>query len=110
MEGYSAQIKLIENDDPELKNIKYDATSKNTIVLTFSEQIQGSMSVTVQERSTGYSIVNTVTVSGDTVIITLGRIPDDGTYLQIYVHYNGITDLNGNESTISPVLSAFVNY
>ncbi len=110
MEGYSTQIKLIENGDPELKNIKYDATSKNTIVLTFSEQIQGSMSVTVQERSTGYSIGNTVTVSGDKVTITLGRIPDDGTYLQIYVHNNSITDLNGNESTISPVLSAFVNY
>ncbi len=110
MEGYSTQIKLIENEDPELKNIKYDAASKNAIVLTFSEQIKGSMSVTVQERSTGYSIGNTVTVSGDTVIITLDRIPNDGTYLQIYVHYNGITDLIGNESTINPVLSAFVNY
>jgi hypothetical protein len=110
MAGYSTQIKLIENKDPELKSIKYDSTSKNVIVLTFTEQIKGSMSVTVQERSTGYSIGNTVTVSGDTVSITLGSIPNDGTYLQIYVHDNSITDLNDNESTISPVLSAFANY
>jgi hypothetical protein len=110
MADYSTQLKLIENKVPELLNIKYDATAKNVIVLTFSEQIKGSMLLTVQERSTGNSIGNTVTVSGDKVSITLGSIPNDGTYLQIYVHYNGIIDLNDNESTINPVLNAFVNY
>jgi hypothetical protein len=110
MADYSTQLKLIENKVPELLNIKYDATAKNVIVLTFSEQIQGNMLLTVQERSTGNSIGNTVTVSGDKVTITLGSTPNDGTYLQIYVHYNGIIDLNGNESTINPVLNAFVNY
>ena len=110
MADYSTEIELIENKEPELKSVKYDATSKNVIVLTFSEAIKGSMIVTVQERSTGYAIGSTVTISGDTVTITLSSIPNDGTYLKIYVQDNSITDLNGNESTISPVLNAFVNY
>ena len=110
MADYSTEIKLIENIDPELKSVTYEAASMNVIKLTFSEAIKGSMIVTVQERSTGYAIGNTVTVSGDTVTITLNSTPDDGSYLKIYVQDNSITDLNGNESTISPVLNAFVNY
>lgn len=110
MKDYSKQIDLIENKDPELKSIKYDATTKNSIVLTFSEQIEGDMTVNVQERSTGYSLGSTVVVSGEMVTITLDRIPDDGTYLNIYVISNRITDLNGNESVLNPVLSAFANY
>ncbi|HKL98880.1 MAG TPA: Ig-like domain-containing protein [Mobilitalea sp.] len=110
MAAYTPQINLKENIDPFLKNIIYDSELKNVIILTFSEPIKGDMSVTVQERTTGYFIGSTVTVSGDKVTITLGNIPSDGTYLQIIVHNNNITDLNGNESKIDPVLSAFVNY
>lgn len=110
MDGYSTEIELVENTDPELKSIKYDTTSKNAIILTFSESIKGSMAVVVQERTTGYAIGNTVKVSGDTVTITMTSIPADGTHLIINVTDNSITDQNGNESTISPVLYAFVNY
>lgn len=110
MTSYSTDIDIIENKDPELVSIKYNATSKNVIELTFSESVKGTMFVSVQERSTGYVVGNSVSVSGDKVIITLDRIPDDGTYVMIYVQNNSITDLNGNESTINPVMNAFVNY
>jgi hypothetical protein len=110
MNPYTTQISLIENVDPGLKSVTYDPVAKNIIRLTFTEAIKGNIILSVQERSTGYAIGSTATVSGDTVIITLGGVPADGTYLRIYVHENGITDLNDNESTISPVLNAFVNY
>jgi hypothetical protein len=110
MTAYSAEIDFIENKDPELLSVKYNATLKNAIDLTFSEAIKGNMVVIVQERSTGNTIGSTVTVSGDIATITLDRTPGDGTYLVIYVQNNIITDLNGNESTINPVMNIFVNY
>lgn len=110
MDDYSTDVSLIENKDPELLSVKYDAALKNTIRVKFSEAVKGSMTVTVRERSTGYSLGNVVTISGDTVLITLSNIPSDGTYLLIYVDNNSITDLSGNQSTINPVLNAFANY
>jgi len=110
MADYTIQLNLIENVDPELKTLTYDATAKNAIKLTFTEAIKGSIVAIVQERSTGNIISNTVSVAGDTATITLGSTPADGTYLTIYVQTNSITDTNGNESIISPVMNAFVNY
>lgn len=110
MEEYTTNINLVENTDPELKSIKFNDKTRNTVELTFTEAVKGSMSVTVQERSTGYIIGSTVSVSGDKVIITLDTIPEDGTYLKIFVHNNSITDLNDNESIVNPVLNALVNY
>lgn len=110
MDSYSTDINLVENKDPELLSIKYDAAAKNRILVKFSEKIKGSMTVTVRERSTGYIIGSDVTISDDTVLITLSSIPNDGTYLLIYVDNNSITDLSGNQSIINPVLNAFANY
>jgi hypothetical protein len=110
MTDYTTPITLIENVDPVLKRITFDPTSKNTINLTFSEEIMGSMTVSVQERSTGNTIGNTVATSAETVVISLNSTPADGTYLRIYVHDNSITDKSGNESTVNPVMSVFVNY
>lgn len=110
MADYSTEINLIENTDPALKSVTYDPVAKDVIRLTFTENITGNIDVNIQERSTGSTISNTVTVSGDTATITLSRIPEDGTHLVIYVLDNSITDLNGNESTINPVLYTFVNY
>jgi len=110
MASYSTEIDLLENTDPQLKNIVYDATAKDIIKLVFTENISGTIELNIQERYTGYPIDNTVTVSGDTVTVKLGRVPDDGTHLVIYVQDNKIVDLNGNESTLNPVLYTFVNY
>jgi len=110
MDEYTANINLVENTDPQLKSIVYDATSMDTIKLVFTENITGTMTVRLQERDTGYIIDNTLTVSGDTVSIKMGRVPADGTHVVIYVLDNRIVDVNGNESTINPVLYTFVNY
>ena len=110
MDNYSTQINLIENQDPVLSSIKYDAATKNTIILTFTENITGSMTLTVKNHSTGITIGSTVAITGTTVTITLSSIPADGSYLDIYVQDNKIKDLNGNESTISPILYTFANY
>lgn len=110
MADYTTTIELIENKDPELVSVKYNAQAKNVIDLTFSEEVKGNMTLTVRERATGAVIGSTVSIEGKVVKITLGHVPNDGTYLNLYVQYNGITDLNGNESTIDPVLYAFVNY
>lgn len=110
MVSYSTDINIIENKDPEFKSIQYNATTKNTIEMKFTEAIKGTMVVNVQDRSTGAAIGNTITVNGDTVYITLSVIPADGTYLKIFVTNNSITDLSGNGSTINPEYTAFVNY
>jgi hypothetical protein len=110
MAAYSTDMDFIENIDPALVSIKYNATTQNTIELTFSEEVKGDMTVTIRERVTGNVIGNTVAVQGKIVAITLDHIPKDGTYLNLYVQDNSITDLNNNESTIDPVLYAFANY
>ena len=69
MEEYTTNINLVENTDPELKSIKFNDKTRNTVELTFTEAVKGSMSVTVQERSTGYVIGSTVTVSGDRLLL-----------------------------------------
>lgn len=110
MTDYITDLDLYENTDPQLKSISYDPVAKDTIKLIFTENITGSLSVLVQERSTGFSIGNTVIISGDTASIKLNYVPADGTHLQIYILDNRIVDLNGNESTLLPVLNTFVNY
>ena len=110
MADYSTELELKENKDPELVSIKYNAETRNTINLTFSEEVKGNMTVTIRERATGAIVGNSVTIAGKIVTITLDRIPNDGTYLNLYVQNNSITDLNDNESTIDPILYAFVNY
>ncbi len=110
MADYTKELELVENIDPAIKSIKYNSTTKNSIDIIFTEAVQGNMVVNVYERNTGYPIGNVVTVAGDTVTITLNTTPLDGTYLRIYVLHNGVTDLNGNESIISPELNAFANY
>lgn len=110
MADYTAKVSLSENVDPQLLSVKYNATTKNTIELTFNEAIKGSMTVSVRERTSQTILGSTVTVSGTKVIITLTSIPADGTYVNIYILSNSITDSSGNESIISPELSAFINY
>lgn len=110
MDEYTGEINLVENTDPQLKSVVYDPNLKDTIKLVFTENIQGNIIVSLQERDTGYTIGNNVTVSGDTVTITMDFVPADGTHVIIYVLDNRITDLNDNESIINPVLYAFVNY
>lgn len=110
MDEYTGEINLVENADPQLKSVVYDPALKDTIRLVFTENIQGYINVSLQERDTGYSIGNSVTVAGDTVTITMDRVPADGTHVAIYVLDNRISDLNGNESIINPVLYTFVNY
>ncbi|NLC18549.1 MAG: hypothetical protein GX757_04900, partial [Clostridiales bacterium] len=110
MDEYTGELNLVENTDPQLKSVIYDPVLKDTIKLVFTENIQGYINVSLQERYTGYSIGNSTTVAGDTVTIKMDRVPADGTHVVIYVLDNRISDLNGNESIINPVLYTFVNY
>lgn len=110
MADYITDLDLYENTDPQLKSISYDPVAKDTIKLIFTENVTGFLSVVIQERLGGFNIGNSVTVSGDTATIKLDYVPADGTHLLIYIIDNRIADLNGNESTLLPVLNTFVNY
>lgn len=110
MDEYIGSINLVENTDPQLKAVVYDPVLKDTIKLVFTENIKGFIIVRLQERDSGYTIGSNVTIAGDTATIKMDRVPADGTHVVIYVLDNRIVDANGNESTINPVLYAFVNY
>ena len=77
----------------------FDAVKANEIRLTFSEEITGTMVVKVTQTGIYNSeIGNFVTVSGNSVIITLTNIPVQNSYLRIDILENNITDLSGNQS------------
>jgi hypothetical protein len=77
----------------------FDAAKANEIRLTFSEEITGTMVVKVTQTGIYNSeIGNFVTVSGNSVIITLTNIPVQNSYLRIDILENNITDLSGNQS------------
>lgn len=109
--AYTSTVTLTDNMAPYLVSTVFDKATKNTIRLNFSEQIQGSMSVSVYQLGTNIAYSNTVTVLGNTVYITLSSVPTSGTYLKINVIASSITDLSGNAATISSSnLGAAVSY
>ena len=81
----------------------FDKNNPYEIRLRFSEEITGSMTVKVTQPvgSYNYEIGNTVTTSGNDVIITLNGQPSNNTYLRIDILDNKIVDVSGNQ--VSPM-------
>ncbi|NLO09304.1 MAG: hypothetical protein GX129_05480 [Clostridiales bacterium] len=90
----------------------FDKTKRNELRLTFSEDIAGTMVVRVTQIGPySYEIGNTVTVSGNNVIISLNGVPDNNAYLRIDIIENKIVDLSGNQSApMNPQLGVLVAY
>lgn len=97
---YSINVLLKDNTKPfYIAPPVFDKSKLNEIRLTFSEEITGSMLFKVTQQGIyNYEIANTVTISGNTVIITLSGQPERNTYLRIEVLENKIVDLSGNQS------------
>jgi hypothetical protein len=98
-------VELKDNKKPSFTGQTYEKSAKNLIKLNFSEQIQGTMIVRVTQiyQSGSINLDNTVTVSGNSVNITLTQIPINNSYLRIEILENSITDLSGNAT--SPIAS-----
>ncbi len=106
---YSTTVTLKETTRPELQGAPvFDATSRSSIRLNFSEAVQGTMTVRVTQAygSANIEIGNTVTVSGSTAIINLSSIPTANNWIKIDILTSTITDLNGNP--IVPMTSSMM--
>lgn len=102
--NYEGSITLKENQAPVyLDPPVFDTTTKNTVKMNFSEQIQGSLSVTVVQiyGSTQTTLSPVVTVNGNCATIGLGTVPTNGSYLKITIISNNITDAAGNKATFA---------
>ena len=111
--SFTQMVELKDNKKPTfLDPAVFDKTMMNAVKLNFSEPITGTMTVKVTQIGTfPIDIPNTVTVSGNTAIITLGSIPANGTYLRIDIIDNKITDMSGNQvSSMQTQLGVLVSY
>ncbi len=95
---FSGSVTLQENKKPYLVSTTFDRITMDTILMNFSEQIQGSISVKVTELTTGIEIGSNATVSGSTVSIKLNYVPSKGSYLRVQIDplSTNITDTSGN--------------
>ena len=76
---------------------------RDTIRLTFNEEIKGSMVVETSEFSNNYNkYSNVVTVDGYNVYIKLDRIPAQNTAVRVEIKDNKITDISENPSQAVP--------
>lgn len=98
LSSFSSTVTLKDNAKPYIVATAFDKNSKNTVTFTFSEEIQGSMVVSVTQNSNGVSniIGNTVSIKGNTIYVTLAYQPLNGSYLTFSVTGNSITDTSGN--------------
>lgn len=113
METFPAQmVELKDNKKPTLLgNPEYDRQALNVIKLNFSEEMKGTLSVRVtQMGTTPIEIPNVVTMSGKTVTLTLGFIPNTGSLLRIDILGNNLTDVSGNQVAMSPQYSVYVTH
>ncbi len=101
--NYSGYVTLKENKKPYLVSTSYDTSSRDTINMVFSENIQGTITVKVTELTTGVELGATTSVSGNTAKIKLGYVPAKGTYIRIQILACDITDESGN--TVAPMNS-----
>jgi hypothetical protein len=110
--AYTTTVNLKENKAPVVTSVTFDKANINTIKITFSEAIQGSLSANITQLGSSYTrlIGNTVTVDGNSIIFTLDSIPDNNTGLRIDIVTNDISDLNGNKATLNSTYIVRVTY
>lgn len=96
---FSTNVLLKDNKRPYFTDqVVFDKKTPNIVKLIFSEPIKGTMAfkVTQYDGTNQFEMPHTVSVSGNTVIITLGGVPKNNTYLRIDVIKNEIIDESGN--------------
>ncbi len=113
METFPTQmIELKDNKKPTLLgNPEYDKQALNVIKLNFNEEMKGTLTARVTQVGTNpIEIPNIVAINGKTVTLTLGFIPNSGSLLRIDILSNGLTDISGNQTTMSPQYNVYVTY
>ncbi len=117
--GYSEIIefkKLVElkdNKKPYMtEQPTYDKVSLNVIKMSFSEAIIGTIKVKVTQIGTfPVELPASVTISGNSVIITLGSMPINGSVVRLDLSENHLTDVSGNQvSAMASQYSVYVAY
>ena len=114
METFPAQlVELKDNKKPNLLgNPEYDKVAMNVIKFNFSEEMKGSIAFRVtQVGTTPIEIPNVVTYNGNTVTLTLGFYPTNGSLLRIDILGNNLTDVSGNQvSAMQTQYSVYVTH
>ncbi len=93
---YSGSVELKENKKPSWVSNTFDTQTRNVIKMNFDEAVQGTLIVKVSMLSGAYELPNNVSISGNTVNITLTSQPAAGSLLKVEILHNGLTDLSGN--------------
>jgi hypothetical protein len=91
-------ISLTENLPPTL--VSATLTSSTTIVLTFTEDVTGSLSCLVTQNGSTIALSGTPAVSGKYVTISLSSAANGASGLYVMVSSN-LKDTNGNNAIIS---------
>ena len=114
MSSHTTNVELKDNKRPMLLGTpEYDKSAMNIIRLNFNEAIEGTMVVKVTQFVQNYPIeyANIVTVSGNSVVITLSNVPERNTNLMINILDNDIRDVSGNMALpINPQLGVLAAY
>lgn len=118
MSSYTVEVELKDNKRPYfIDPLQFDKNSRNTVLMKFSEPIQGNITVKVTQmpssgsNSIAYEIPNTVTISGNVVYIGLSSTPLNNSLLKVEILTNDLKDTSGNAVVpISPMLYCSVQY
>ena len=101
---FKSMVELRDNTRPVMiGQPTFMDNQRDTIRLTFNEEIKGSMVVETSEFANDYiKYSNVVTVDGYNVYIKLDRIPGQNIAVRIEIKDNKITDISGNLSQAVP--------
>ncbi len=101
---FESMVQLTDNTKPMMiGQATFMDNQRDTIRLTFNEEIQGSMIVETSDFAKDYIIYsNVVTVEGYNVYIKLDRILEPKTAVRIVIKENQIRDISGNLSQPIP--------
>jgi hypothetical protein len=113
MSAYTVTIILKENKRAYfIAPLIFDRTTGNNIIMNFSEEIEGSLTLKVMQikGSSRREIGNTVRISGNKVYINLYEIPDRNNYLRISVVKNLLSDKSKNAVNLPTTLGITAVY
>jgi hypothetical protein len=100
IETFPAQyVELKENKKPTLISTpEYDRQTLNAVKIKFSEEMKGTLTakITSLVNNSTVEVPHTVSLDGNTVVLTLGYYPSNGTLLRIDILSNTLTDVSGN--------------
>ena len=104
-------VELKDNTKPYLiGNPEYNKPS-NTIKFNFSEEMKGTMTLRISQTigNNTFELPHDITMSGNSVLVTLKGTPAAGTLMRIDLLNNTLTDVSGNQVTpMQPQYPVFV--